>query len=995
MNMSADNIKALEQRIKELENENTYLMGLLDQAGISYDVHKQGRSVYDNSKSDQGSRIFPVRITEKHARILFHFFKGRQDVYSLRSGKPSKKTGKFGYYPKCDNFWVSGICPRREGMKLSCSKCANKKYRPINIRALMAHLIGQKADCSDVVGIYPMLKDETCNFLVFDFDNHDDEKANDDSWKEDVNALRRMCENMGVSCLVERSRSGNGVHIWIFFAEPIPAKTARAFGSALLTKGAEAVNMKSFRSYDRMIPMQDHLPDGGLGNLIALPLQGQALKKGNSAFIDENWDAYPDQWGKLISTKELSKQFVEDKIKEWTDGRSVLGVFPIDEVPDADRKKAKPWKRKIIRFSKDEVNGKIRMTRADGLYIDTGNLKPSIQNKIRKFATFSNPAFYKKQAMGFSTGMIPRIVYCGEDIEEYIHLPAGCFDSLMEKINEAGIPCAINDERADGRKIKVSFNGELYPQQQKAAMTMLANENGILAATTAFGKTVVGAYMIAQRKVSALILVHNTEIMNNWITDLERFLVIDEELPEYTTKTGKKRKRKSVIGRLYASHNSLAGIIDIAMIGSLARKEDIDSILERYGLVIMDECHHGAAALDEAVMKKVRSRYVYGLTATPKRDDGQEKKVYMYFGPIRYRFTAKDRASMQQVNHYVYPRFTRLICSDPEGIRITDAYQLLINDELRNEQIIKDVTTCVAQGYTPLVITKNRMHAEYLYKKLKTSADRVFLMIGQRKKSDKDAMREDIKKVTDAESVILVATGQYVGEGFNFPRLDTMMLTMPVSWSGIVEQYAGRLHRDYAGKKNVIIYDYVDSHIRVLEKMYHKRLATYKKMGYEICSSPQVKAENVNAVFDKDSFIEQYDRDIGHARKAIVISSPGLNEKSVNQFIDAVESTQQMGTQVVVVTLDPKGYPLERVEKTQRLIDRLIHAGIKVNIRDQMHEHFTIIDDTLVWYGSLNFLSRAKQEDNLIRIEDREVARELLEMTFIPAMKSNKQNQLK
>lgn len=275
----------------------------------------------------------------------------------------------------------------------------------------MQHLIGAKEDCSDVIGLYPMMQDETCNFLVFDFDNHDDKSkvddfANtDDEWIDEVNAMRFICQLNNVDILVERSRSGKGAHIWLFFEEPIPAAAARKFGTALLTKGAESVNQKSFKSYDRMIPAQDHMPEGGIGNLIALPLQGQALKSGNSAFIDENWNAYPDQWQVLKSTSKISKAFIDEKINEWTaDG--LLGMLAEDMsgiVEKSDNGISKPWEKKRKNFELTDVDGVLDITLANQIYIDTGNVKPRLQNQIRRLAAFSNPEYYKNQAMGFGT----------------------------------------------------------------------------------------------------------------------------------------------------------------------------------------------------------------------------------------------------------------------------------------------------------------------------------------------------------------------------------------------------------------------------------------------------------------------------------------------------------------------------------------------------------------------------------------------------------------
>lgn len=456
----------------------------------------------------------------------------------------------------------------------------------------------------------------------------------DNEWIDEVNAMREICEENHVDVLVERSRSGKGAHIWLFFEDPIPAFIARKFGTVLLTKGAESVNQKNFKSYDRMIPMQDHMPEGGksggegLGNLIALPLQGQALKEGNSAFINKEWNAYPNQWFQLQSVKKISKDFIEEKIKEWgADGP--LGTLSDDMSGEAtiDVDKTKPWERKKLQFDKTDIAGSLKLTLANQIFIKTDNIKARMQNQIRRLAAFSNPEFYKNQAMGFSTQGIPRIISCGCDVDHYICISRGCGEKLAEKLTEAGIHYKIDDYREKGKNIQIEFKGELYPEQKKAAFKMLEHDNGILSAATAFGKTAVGAYFVSERKVNTLVLVHNTEIMKNWVEDFEKFLSIDVEPPEYATKKGRVKRRKNIIGRLYAGHNSITGIIDVAMISSLGKKGEINQLVKDYGMVIMDECHHAGSQTSEEVLKEVNAQYVYGLTATPKRDDGQEQKI--------------------------------------------------------------------------------------------------------------------------------------------------------------------------------------------------------------------------------------------------------------------------------------------------------------------------------------------------------------------------------
>lgn len=987
-------IKELQQKVYTLESHVAYLHRLLDHAKIPYnenDIKSENVNTNSLNIKNQGERIIQEHITPEHAKYFYSMFKGRMDAYSKRAGKPNAKTGKTGYYTQCWNFWKDGLCPKKDGKKIKCGECDNQKYKQLNGNIIMNHLLGEKADGSDVIGLYPMFPDETCNFLVFDFDNHNDNTAREDyanvdnEWIEEVNAMRTICKNNQVDVLVERSRSGKGAHIWLFFEEPVLASTARKFGTALLTKGAETVNLKSFKSYDRMLPAQDHLPEGGLGNLIALPLQGQALKNGNSAFIDEEWNAYPNQWKQLQKVHKLSKEFVEEKIKEWsTDG--VLGILGDDiseENGSKEKVKSKPWEKKKIEFDLSDIEGNLKIILANQIFIEKENVKSRMQNQIRRMAAYSNPEFYKNQAMGFSTQGIPRIVYCGSDTEDYICIPRGCEGKFLERLRDSEIPYKMQDERQKGKEIKVTFSGKLYPEQETAATKMLEHDTGVLSAATAFGKTAVGAYLVAQRKVNTLILVHNREIMKNWVEDFEKFLQVDEEPPEYTTPKGKIKKRKSVIGRMYASHNSVTGIIDVVMISSLGKRDEINQFVKNYGMVIMDECHHAGAQTSIDVLNEVNAKYVYGLTATPKRDDGQEKKIFMQFGPIRYRYTAKDKAKAQGIEHYVYPRFTRLVHSEGEKLKINEAYRAVIESKIRNQQIVDDVDECIQNGRTPLVLTKFKEHASLLVGKLQDKSDHIFLLQGGKSTKERDLIRKEMRNIPETETVILVAIGQYIGEGFNYPRLDTMMLTTPISYEGNVEQYAGRLHRDYEEKKDVIIYDYVDTHIRVLEKMYHKRLRAYKKIGYELCLNLTEVKQQTNAIFDKESYYNVYEKDLQEANKEIIISSPGINQAKVRQLIMCLKKRQEAGVRITVITLSSDSYPESRVEKTKGLIDTLRNVGINVKEKEMMHEHFAIIDKEIVWYGSMNLLSREKEDDNLMRVVSNEVAQELMELTFV------------
>ncbi len=706
-------------RIEKLESENSHLKMLLGQSGIEY------KSAYGMSNShdelfdpNQGSRILPEKITRNHARKFYSYFWGRTDVYSKRS--QNKTTGKSAYYPQCDNFWDYGLCPKTSGAKVKCKDCSNRRWTKLGATQIEKHLRGLKEDGSDVIGVYPLFPDGSCRFLVFDFDNHDrgaegHDYANiDDNWISEVNALREIGKENGIPMLVERSRSGKGAHVWFFFDAAISASLARRFGFSLLDKGAESVNMTSFRFYDRMLPAQDYIEDGGLGNLIALPLQGQALKNGNSAFVDENWNAYPNQWHALQSVSKLSQTKIEELLMEWniSSAETIAGETAIvdDDV--------KPWERRK-RLHAEDVSGNLSITISNLLYIKTDNLKPRIQNQIRRMAAFPNPIFFRNKAIGFSNYANSRYIYLGEDDSGYICIPRGIWEHLIEKLEEVEIPYSISDKRTSGSSINVAFTGELRDSQKNALDALLQYDNGILSAATAFGKTVVCSKLIAHRKVNTLILLESSSLIEQWEKSLSTFLKIDEPLPEYKTKTGRIRKRKSLVGIIQGAKDTSTGIVDIAMVRSLYKKGELHPRLKDYGMVLVDECHHSASETVSRILREVTAKYVYGVTATPFRSDGLDKINEMLLGPVRFEYTAKEKAEEMGIDYFIVPRFTRVVSPhERDKLHINEGYEILRNSEVRNEQIVDDIKACIAANRTPVVLTRFAEHADALYARL-------------------------------------------------------------------------------------------------------------------------------------------------------------------------------------------------------------------------------------------------------------------------------------
>lgn len=975
----SDTIKSLQSRIQALEDENRLLKERLEEAGVSYAdiVSGDAEGVVELYDPDQGARIKKFDVTDKIASDFFMMFcRGRKDVYDLRYTNP--KTGKNGYYSQCFNRWDRGChIQKKDGVR--CKDCELRAYKPVTLPLIKAHMNGTDPNGNDVVAIYPMLENNLCQLLVFDFDNHakgaeQEDYANiDDGWKEEINALRRICKNLDVDAVVERSRSGRGAHLWIFFKEMVPARLARRFGFALLEKGAESVNLKSFKYYDRMIPTQDALPEGGLGNVIALPLQGMALKSGNSAFIDENWNAYEDQLNVLAETRRLTRQGIEDYLSLWYS----TGSTSEDNGTDA------PWD-KNSEIEAGSVKGVVRIVLADRIYIDSTGMSNKTKRQLRRMATFSNKQYFQNQAMDMPNYDESRFIYLGSDEGKYIVLPRGLREEILKKFDNAGISYKIEDKRTKGQELNISFRGELRESQIPAVETMLENETGILHAATAFGKTVVCCDMIARRGISTLILVDRADLMNQWIKRLEEFLDIDEELPEYQTKTGRTRKRKSLIGNLQGAHDTLTGIVDVAMIRSLKKKDGFHPKLKEYAQVYFDECHHAASDSAIEVLQEINAKYVYGVTATPKRGDGKEKINEFLLGPIRYRFTAKDRAEEQNINHLVYPRFTRTV--KPHHLSKTpygnDAYELIRNNDVRDEQIIRDVADCVQAGRTPVVLTKYVDHAKKLSERLKTYADRLILLTGANGTKARRAQVEELNKVDNSDSLILVGTGSLLGEGFDFPRLDTLFMATPVSGENVVEQYVGRLNRDYDGKENVIVYDYVDSHIPKFDKMYSARMKAYKKIGYELCVNMDGEKQKANAIYDIENYAETYLKNLEEANSAVVVSSPRLNNQKVDRIINMLGKRRELGVKVTIVTWHPDAYKYGKDDVRMELMERLRKAGFEIRLVEETCEHYAVIDNEIVWYGSVNLLSKEDAEDNLMRVCSKDIAAELLEMTF-------------
>ncbi|OOY37131.1 DNA helicase [Solemya velum gill symbiont] len=766
----------IDARLAELEQEKKQLLALREQL-------QQPPSNTSDS---------PLYSPEQKIAIFRGLFRGRADIFANRW---QNKQGRSGYSVACNNEWVQGICHKP---RIKCQDCNHRQFTKLNDQIIYRHLAGQQ-----VVGLYPLMHDNTCYFLAADFDKG--------QWQDEVKAMSKACQNFGIPHAIEISRSGNGAHLWIFFNEKVPAKEARLLGFGLLDKAMEFYPNLSFDSYDRLFPNQDILPEGEFGNLIALPLQKEARLSGNSSFVDNELNVIQDQWQHLANIESISHGRLTKLLTQISPNSALFKEQEVIEnrPPWEMTAKAKP----LLLESPPE---KITITLANHVYFDLSEIPSALAARLRRLASFSNPVFFKTQALRFSTHGIPRFISCARIEQGYLAIPRGCLDEALELLTENQIEVQLNDQRERGTKLKSTKSlVKLRKNQQAAVRAMSKHDAGILHAPTAFGKTVTAIGMITKRKANTLILVHSRQLLDQWRERLKSFLPDTD------------------VGIIGGGKKKPTGVVDIATYQSLINKKDntVSEIVQDYGHVIVDECHHVSAPRFEMVLNEVRAKYVLGLTATPERQDGHQKIIFMAAGPIRHKVksTTEDKFEQQVVVHQLYDAPPKQLINSEERPKISDAYRWIMENDERTQRIISDVLACIQQYKHPIVLTERREHAETINALLLDKEVDSVVLKGAMRASERKAVEEQLPTAQ-----VVVATGKYVGEGFDLPRLDTLFLAMPIAWKGSLDQYAGRIHRESDGKDRVTIYDYVDCSLPMLQRMFNKREKSYKAMGYQI-----------------------------------------------------------------------------------------------------------------------------------------------------------------
>lgn len=779
--------------LDQLRQENARLIGLLEAHGIAWRSGEPGPT--EPAPSGEGdSEAAPAKgpsSTQEKVTLFRSLFRGRDNVYALRWQSSS---GRSGYAPACANEWRPGLC---EKPRISCRDCNHRELQPLSDAAIYGHLAGEHT-----VGLYPLLENDHCHLLAVDFDEQD--------WRDDARAFLRSCRQLAVPAALEISRSGEGAHAWVFFEEAVAAREARQLGAALISHTCNATRQLQLSSYDRLFPNQDTLPKGGFGNLIALPLQKEARQRGCSVFVDDDLKPYPDQWVYLASLQRLSLTGVQSVIQGATGGGHPLDLAFIDE-EDLET----PWKQ---RSAPTKLSGplpaSLNLTLADRLYVERSGLPQPLLNRLIRLAAFANPAFYKAQAMRLSVWGKPRVIGCAENFPQHIALPRGCLEPVQTLLREQGIGWELVDERHNGSPLELMFAGQLRSDQEAAVEAMLRHDIGVLQAPTAFGKTVVAAAILARRGVNTLMLVHRAELLRQWQERLQTFLDVPPE----------------AIGCIGGGKAKPTGQLDIAVMQSLVCKGEVNPLVQTYGQVIVDECHHIAAASFEAILRQVKARYVLGLSATLLRRDGLQPILFMQCGPIRH--IAQRPAGSPQILELVSR--THQLEGLPTNLPIQELMRRLAEDPRRTERIVEEALACWGDGRSLLLLSERTDHITTIAAALAGEVPNLFLLHGRLSARQRSATLAALEALPPDAPRIVLATGRLVGEGFDHPPLNTLLLAMPVSWKGTLQQYAGRLHRQQSGKTSVRIIDWLDLGHPITQRMWERRLRGYRAMGYAL-----------------------------------------------------------------------------------------------------------------------------------------------------------------
>ncbi len=905
---------AKDQIIRKLQLENESLR--LENVRLR-SLSRQTQDTCDQ----KGSVITATERQMKRLELYRSFFRGRDDVYAYRWFNKQKKKQYSpmiqGRYKKWDDAKHRYIVTAPEGIS---------PYEPLTDEALVRHLKPKEeyAKNNPSYGLYIIVNDDECYLAAIDFDG--------ESWQKDVLQSIQVIDSYNFPYLIERSQSGTGAHIWFFFRNAIKAKKARQFCSSLISLSMEKQAFLPMRTYDRIFPSQDCITKNGLGSLIALPLEGESRKQGNTMFLDKDLKPILNPWNVLQETQKIDEEELTSFLINvgpafntgqigFKDPRELLNLEPLPRVREV------------------ELSGTVTLVLERGIKIDTFGLPSSLVNTLKRIASFHNPEFYKAERMRLSTWDKPRIICCAELIESrYILLPRGCLGAVQQVFSQAGLHIKIEDRREPGTTIAFNFSAVLQNPQHEALQAMLKEENGILSAPPGFGKTVVASNLIAERGRNVLVIVHTKPLLNQWRDRLSQFLSVKP-------------------GLLGGGKNTLTGVVDIALVNSLSQEQNL-KILDSYGMVIIDECHHVAAVTYEKVLKTVKATYVYGLTATPIRNDGHHDIIFMQCGPILYQVDQASWAKQNKLSGTICARFSPFRC-DFQYLEIQEIYERIAQDIDRNRLIASDILTQLSHGRSILVLSNRLEQLKLLGSLLESQGNSVLVMTGSQSAKTKKQVQSYLESMTrEKKQALILSTGKYIGEGFDLPQLDTLVLASPIAWKGNVIQYVGRLCRFYEGKSEVVVLDYIDFRIPVLARMFNKRVNAYREFGFSITQYGQ--KPKTQLIYTVDTYWDILIKDLESANGDIFFSISSLSNEKLQDIIPLLLKILQRNRIFMRI----------RCSSQEKSIRQLQQLGIDVQLCEKEVVNYLLIGERILWYGSINLFGRLHQDNTLLRIED-------------------------
>lgn len=872
--------------------------------------------------SDNGILVFEEqKLTRNQMSCIFlNYFHGNDSVYANRFYQRSKNT--YGWSPACKNSFKT-ICPHSNKVKIPCMECNYFSRIALNQEILLNHFYGTNNNMG--IGIYPLQADNTCYFAAIDFD--------EDDWFESLLCVYRIAKSNGFNSVMERSSSGNGGHIWLFFRTAIPASLARKFAVQLLKEGMNRNKSITFSSFDRIFPSQDYVTENGLGNLIALPYRNEAWKRNNSVFIDENGVSISSPIVYLntirkITEEEINAYVIEDDyFFESIQGSLNLG-------------------------NNTKYTEKIEMTEGAMIQVLKSSINAATLNVLRRTASLMNPEYIDKVNQRKPIYKISRVISLYEEDDRYIYIPRGCLEMAKEKMPDT--KWNIKEKLSKGLPIDITFIGTPKAEQKEAVEILMRKDMGILHAHAGWGKTICGIYLISKVKVSTLIIVNTEAIQNQWIEKIKTFC--DYE--------GKGKKKDLFVGRLDGKHkNKLTGNIDVAIGKSLANTENIAEITSNYGMIIIDECHHVASNTISMILKNSPVKRIYAFTATPNRDDGLTKIIYMFCGPVRKRYLKEYSSSFKKV---IIPRYTnaRILNKISSSTEMND---ILYKDKARNYLIFRDIHQEYRNGSKIIVLSERIAHLELLKEMLDNVIDNVYILHSKMKSKEQRKVLDEVRTLNDEPFVLLATSSEKIGEGFDLPVLDTMFLLLHISSENRVEQYTGRIEREYKDKEIVKVYDYVDMQINMAKAMFHKRLKKYQKQGYVIEENNQeITVDNI--LYSYKQFNQKVKEDIEHARKEIIIFSYGANIEQFQSYYVLLQKQYERGVKLYfVVNKDIEEDVLNYME------------GLGGNVIYTTHnKHLVLIDKELVWNCSDDLFDSSSNESYYTRHIDSKLCEEII-----------------